>query len=547
MQSPPPVVEPISRVAAELTGEQVAHDIGERGYCFVAAQAMRQLLRLHASPADIGSFAESWNELPVDPHMADHGRYRRRRYAVLACDERGRVERQAHQPHFQAVDYNRLNGGFERWFEPIEDSIIQNNVFTSAVALCSDIFARLSGGNRRWHIEAHQFRIEALAGGSGLPTPEGMHRDGVDFVLVLLVRRHNIDSGTTLIGDGQAGFSSSFTLTEPFDAALLDDHRVHHGVTPVHALDAAQPAFRDVLVLTFRKPQEVSLPAAAGAWLTPIELGALAAIWGASFMFQRIAAPEFGALPLGELRLVLGGAVLLPFLWRERRAFPLRLWPTLMLIGAINSAVPFTLFAWAAQHAPAGVIAISNSLAVMFTALVAFVFYGERIGGRHALALIAGFAGVVVLASARTAGASIGMAVLAGTAAAFLYGVGVNLVKRKLAHVPPIALAAATLSCAAALLLPFATWTWPQQAISTRSWLAAGALGVVCSGIAYALYYRLIQRIGASRAVTVTYLVPLFAVIWAWLLLGEAPTWRMLIAGVLILGSVALTQASREA
>jgi drug/metabolite transporter (DMT)-like permease len=293
-------------------------------------------------------------------------------------------------------------------------------------------------------------------------------------------------------------------------------------------------------------PELVQPTAARIDWLSPLELGLLAAIWGASFMFQRVAAPEFGALPLGEIRLALGALVLLPFLWRDRASFPLRLWPKLALVGAINSAVPFALFAWAAQHAPAGIIAISNSMAVLFTALVAFLFYGQKIGGKHAVALFAGFAGVVVLASAKTAGASVGWAVVAGTSAAFLYGVGVNLIRHHLANLPPIALAAATLSCASLVLLPFALASWPTQAISTKSWLAAAALGIVCSGIAYALYYRLIQRIGAGRAVTVTYLVPLFAVIWAWMLLGETPTLPMLIAGALILGSVALSQRTKS-
>ena len=280
-------------------------------------------------------------------------------------------------------------------------------------------------------------------------------------------------------------------------------------------------------------------------WLTTVELGSLAAIWGASFMFQRVAAPEFGALPLGEIRLVLGALVLLPFLWRDRLQFPAALWPRLLVIGAINSAVPFVLFAWAAQHAPAGIVAISNSMAVLFTALVGYLIYGERIGGRHTLALFAGFAGVLVLASAKTAGASVGWAVVAGTFAAFLYGVGVNLIRHHLAGLPPVALAAATLSCAALVLLPVSLWYWPVQPVSTKSWLAAIVLGVACSGIAYALYYRLIQRIGAGRAVTVTYLVPLFAVAWAWALLGETPTLPMLAAGALILGSVALSQTRK--
>lgn len=283
-------------------------------------------------------------------------------------------------------------------------------------------------------------------------------------------------------------------------------------------------------------------PAHERAWLTPLELGLLGAIWGASFLFMRIAAKDFGALALVEMRLALGAVVLLPFLWKARASFPARLWPKLALIGAINSAIPFVLFAWAAQRAPAGIGAITNSMAVLFTVLVAFLFYGERIGSRRAVALLAGFAGVVVLASGKTAGASIGWAVAAGTVAAFLYGIGVNLVRRHLAALPPAAVAAATLGCAALLTAPFAIAQWPQHPIPALSWLSAVLLGVLCTGFAFVLYYRLIQRIGGSRAVTVTYLVPLFGVAWAWLLLGEPLTLSMGIAGLLILGSVALSQ-----
>ena len=278
------------------------------------------------------------------------------------------------------------------------------------------------------------------------------------------------------------------------------------------------------------------------AWLTPLELCVLGAIWGASFMFMRVAAPEFGAAPLVAIRLGLGAAILLPFLWIERHAFHRALWPRLALIGAINSAIPFTLFAWAAQHAPAGVGAITNSMAVLFTALVAFLFYGERIGGRRSIALIAGFVGVIVLASGKVAGASIGLPVAAGTFAAFLYGIGGNLVKRHLAGLPATAVAAATLTCAALLSAPFAIAQWPQHAVSAKSWAAVALLGVLCTGIAFVMYYRLIARIGASRAATTTYLVPLFGVGWAWLLLDEPLTVAMGIAGALILGSVVLSQ-----
>lgn len=286
------------------------------------------------------------------------------------------------------------------------------------------------------------------------------------------------------------------------------------------------------------------MPAAsARAWITPLELAALGAIWGASFLFMRIAANDFGAIPLVEVRLGLGSLVLLPFLWRARAQFASpSLWAKLALIGAINSAVPFMLFAWAAQRAPAGVGAIANAMTVLFTALVGFLFFGEKIGTRRAIALLTGFAGVVVLASGRMAGVSIGWAVVAGSAAAFLYGIGINLVRRHLTGLPPAAVASATLGASTLLTLPFAIAQWPKHAIPAASWASAAMLGVLCTGIAFVMYYRLIARIGASRASTVTYLIPVFGVAWAWLLLDEALTWTMALSAALILGSVAISQ-----
>ena len=277
------------------------------------------------------------------------------------------------------------------------------------------------------------------------------------------------------------------------------------------------------------------------AWRTPLELALLGAIWGASFMFMRVASKDFGAAPLVEVRLVLGALVLLPFLWRARASFPLKRWPMLLLVGTLNSAIPFLLFAWAAQRAPAGIGAITNSMAVLFTALVGFLFFGEKIGTRRVIALAAGFVGVVVLASGKAAGASVGWAVVAGSCASFLYGIGGNLVRRHLTDLPPIAVASATLCAAAVMTLPFAIAQWPQNELPARSWFSAAMIGVLCTGIAYAVFFRLIQRIGASRAATVTYLVPLFGVAWAWLLLDEPLTLTMGIAGTLILGSVALS------
>jgi drug/metabolite transporter (DMT)-like permease len=257
---------------------------------------------------------------------------------------------------------------------------------------------------------------------------------------------------------------------------------------------------------------------------------------------MRVAARHFGAFGLVEVRLSLGALVLIPLWWRARGQFSARLWLRLAGIAALNSAIPFVLFAWGAEQAPAGIGAIANAMTVMFTALVALVFYGEAISTRCSIGLIAGFVGVTVLASGKMGGVSVWPAALAGTAAALFYGFGANLIRRHLVGLPAGAVAAATLSCSAVLISPLAIATWPSAPIPVLSWVCATLLGVVCTGFAFVLYYRLIARIGAPRASTVTYLIPLFGVLWAWLALGEPLTVTMAVAGVLILGGVALNQ-----
>lgn len=281
---------------------------------------------------------------------------------------------------------------------------------------------------------------------------------------------------------------------------------------------------------------------AGRAWLTPAELILLGAIWGASFLFMRVAASHFGPFPLVEARLLLGGLLLLPFLWRARAQFTPRLVLKLAGIGAINSAIPFVLFAWAAERASAGIGAIANATVVMFTALVALIFYGEPISKRRWTGLIMGFSGVIVLASGKVGGVSVWPAALGGTAAAVLYGFGANLIRRQLVGVPAGAVAATTLLCGAVLIAPLAFATWPATPIPATSWLCAVLLGLLCTGFAFVIYYRLINRIGAPRAATVTYIVPLFGVLWAWLILGEPLTVTMAVAAALILGGVALSQ-----
>ena len=221
------------------------------GFAFVHGSAMREILGPFGSWSDWRRFADSWNDLGVDTYMADGGRYRRRRHAVYLAAETGAIDRAPHQPHYQALDYNPLNGGVARWFEPIAPDVAEGPTMRTILTFCRSLFDSIAPMTRAWRTEVHQFRIEARAGEEGRPTPEGLHRDGVDYVLVLLVHRQNIASGTTTIHGRHGEPLGDFTLTEPFDAALLDDKRVCHGVTPVRALDPAAAAHRDVLVLTF--------------------------------------------------------------------------------------------------------------------------------------------------------------------------------------------------------------------------------------------------------------------------------------------------------
>ena len=221
------------------------------GFAFLTADTMRELLDAPGM-LDWPAFAASWGDLAEDAYLAASGRHRRRRHATFSVAGAAAVRREPHQPHFQSLRYNPLQGDIQRWFEPMREDVGKSICLQRILGFCRDFFSGLAPEIGRWHIEVHQFRIEARAGEAGEPTPEGMHRDGVDYVLVLLIDRINIASGTTTIHGLDHRTLGSFTLTHPFDAALVDDRRVFHGVTAVTALDASQLAHRDVLVVTFR-------------------------------------------------------------------------------------------------------------------------------------------------------------------------------------------------------------------------------------------------------------------------------------------------------
>ena len=231
----------------------IAADIGRRGFSRLAAADTRAWLGADVLPA-WPAFAASWDDLDTDEYMADGGRYRRRRHARFAMTGTT-AARLPHRPHFQSRGYNALNGGIERWFTPVDPRIGADPLLGRLLERLSATFAEAAGtpaDSASWLVEMHQFRIVADPRHAGLPTPEGRHRDGVDWVAVTLVGRTNVAGGVTAVTDDGGRDLGTFTLDTPLDTVLLDDHRVWHGVTPVHPLDDAAPAHRDVLVLTFR-------------------------------------------------------------------------------------------------------------------------------------------------------------------------------------------------------------------------------------------------------------------------------------------------------
>ena len=249
--------------AAPLVPE-ILDSLRRNGYEFVTADAMRGLLHQAGDLTDWPAFAASWDALEPDAYLAQVGRHRRRRYAVYSADRTGPATREPHQPHYQSSNYNVLQGDIERWFEPITPVVGASASLQTILRFARDFYAQLAPETPHWHIEVHQFRIEAKAGEPGEPTPEGVHRDGVDYVLVLLVDRQNIASGTTTIHTADGTLLGSFTLRQALDTALVDDARVFHGVTPVTPLDASVASHRDVLVVTLRRSERPPLAALSG-------------------------------------------------------------------------------------------------------------------------------------------------------------------------------------------------------------------------------------------------------------------------------------------
>jgi hypothetical protein len=242
-------------VDADKQLDEIARDLPLADFLYLGSPKVTQLLsEISASPiSDDLLFLESWNRLEEDQYMADGGRYRKRRHATFATRHAGdRPVLMPHQPHYQSLDYNSLNGGIARYFAPILVDLLNSRTLAALLDMGNRLFSRMTG-NHQWHIELHQFRIEARDGSAGSPTPEGAHRDGVDFVMVVMIKRVNIKSGATTIYNLDNQLVGEFTLLNTFDMAIVNDHRVYHGVTPIIQIDESEEAYRDVLVVTFKK------------------------------------------------------------------------------------------------------------------------------------------------------------------------------------------------------------------------------------------------------------------------------------------------------
>ena len=281
-------------------------------------------------------------------------------------------------------------------------------------------------------------------------------------------------------------------------------------------------------------------------WL--IEFVLLGAIWGASFLFTRLSAAEFGALPTAGLRVGIAALFLLPLLLvRGQGPVLAGHWKKIFLLGMLNSGIPFACYAYALLAITTGLSALLNATVPLFGALVAWVWLKDRPHGLKILGLLIGFVGVAMLAWGKASfkpeasGVSSGWAVVACLVACLCYGISASFTRRYLSGVPSLVVASGSqIGASLGLALP-TLWLWPAKTPGVTAWLALLAVGVLCTGVAYVLFFRLIDRVGAASTLTVTFLIPVFAVIYGAVFLGESVTTWMLLCGAIILCGTALS------
>jgi drug/metabolite transporter (DMT)-like permease len=279
-----------------------------------------------------------------------------------------------------------------------------------------------------------------------------------------------------------------------------------------------------------------------------LEFLLLGALWGSSFLFTRFSIAGFGPVATAGLRVLIAAALLMPLmLWRGHGPKLVQHFPAILLVGLMNSALPFLCFAYALQSISTGLSAILNATVPLFGALIAWIWLGDRPGASRAIGLVVGFIGVAMLAwdkasfTPDASGLSSGWGVLACLLATTCYGLAASFTKRHLAGLPSLVTAAGS-QLSASIFLTVPMWLlWPAQTPGSSAWLAALALGVLCTGVAYVLYFRLLESVGPSRALAVTFLVPVFAVLYGVILLSEHVSAWMLICGAVIFSGTALS------
>lgn len=275
-----------------------------------------------------------------------------------------------------------------------------------------------------------------------------------------------------------------------------------------------------------------------------VELILLGAIWGASFLFMRSATPEFGAISLVALRAGIAALCLLPLLLMSKKLHVVKKhWKAIFFVGITNTAIPFCLFSYSTVLLGAGLASILNATAPMFGAIVAYLWLKQNLSTTAVIGLVIGFFGVVVISALRT-GIELSLAllpVLAALGATCLYGIAACYTKQYLSGVSTMAIAAGSQVFAALVLIPLAVINWPETNPSYEAWLQVVALGVFCTGFAYVLYFRLIANVGAAKAISVAYLIPVFGVCWGVVFLDEIVTPLMIVGAALILLGVSLT------
>jgi len=274
------------------------------------------------------------------------------------------------------------------------------------------------------------------------------------------------------------------------------------------------------------------------------ELIFLSAIWGSSFLFLRLTSPVFGPIFLIEMRVLSGLAVLLPLvLFLGKRAEFQKHWKMIATVSLMNMAIPFCFFAFSAVYIGAGLLSIINATVPIFSACVAYVVYKERLSRSSLLGLLIGFLGVVVLMfnPDESFGSSGWLAILSALLACLLYGTAINLTVNNLQGVSGLTITAGGLFVSSLVLLPFALWARPEVLPVGNIWWSVFALGIVCTGFGFFMFYRLIDRIGAGRAIMTTYLIPVFSILWGNIFLGESVTLIMVVGCILVLLGVGLT------